>query len=350
MSSSPRAYTWQDINKLTKKDIAALIRQQQDRWPHRSFNASKVKLGTMKEALLDPANGFTMAQASVQPTDEVDSEPLHTIIHLFIEDRRSNPPRRSAVDMNVRPTDVQELESEGGVVHSISAKQVTVELQKSFSALSGSFKLACPHYLNKDYLEYFVCCNDGRLEASVFRPSILRVSSSSIHIIVEKFEAPWSAPSENEPPQELPKLKKQKRPSSARHLDSVIEWLQQKAYQQSGYQIFADSQHHILQNSEIVAVWKFAAEFHDVYYQARCDITKTRITKSSIQSCLGVGETWLTEALVGHRLVKIYGPGGSHSAQGVISELAVTRAPPCGRGALLTFLRDWEVAHPCTAL
>jgi hypothetical protein len=138
---------------LTKKDIAALIRQQQDRWPHRSFNASKVKLGTMKEALLDPANGFTMAQASVQSTDEVDSEvillhsnvlfsysilqPLHTIIHLFIEDRRSNPPRRSAVDMNVRPTDVQELESEGGVVHSISAKQVTVELQKSFSALSG---------------------------------------------------------------------------------------------------------------------------------------------------------------------------------------------------------------------
>jgi hypothetical protein len=39
--------------------------------------------------------------------------------------------------MNIRPTDVQELESEGGVVRSISAKQVTVELQKSFSALSG---------------------------------------------------------------------------------------------------------------------------------------------------------------------------------------------------------------------
>lgn len=62
---------------------------------------------------------------------------LHTTIHLFIEDRRSDPPRRSAVDMNIRPTDVQELESEGGVVRSISAKQVTVELQKSFSALSG---------------------------------------------------------------------------------------------------------------------------------------------------------------------------------------------------------------------
>jgi hypothetical protein len=60
--------------KLTKKDIAALIREQQDCWPHRSFNPSKVKLGTMKEALLDPANGFTMAQASLQPTDEVDSE------------------------------------------------------------------------------------------------------------------------------------------------------------------------------------------------------------------------------------------------------------------------------------
>lgn len=87
-----------------------------------------------------------------------------------------------------------------------------------------------------------------------------------------------------------------------------------------------------------------------IYFPPTHVFQKTHITKSSIQSCLGVGETWLTEALVGHRLVKIYGPGGSHSAQGVISELEVTRAPPCGRGALLTFLRDWEVAHPCTAL
>ena len=60
-----------------------------------------------------------------------------------------------------------------------------------------------------------------------------------------------------------------------------------------------------------------------------------------------MGETWLTEALAGQRLVKVYGSGGPHSAQEVISELAVTRTPPCGRRALLTFLRDWEEAHPC---
>jgi len=78
--------------KLTKKHIAALIREQQDRWPHRSFNPSKVKLGTMQEALLDPANGFTMAQASLQPTDEVDSEvsvpstlPLSPAFEYFIQ-------------------------------------------------------------------------------------------------------------------------------------------------------------------------------------------------------------------------------------------------------------------------
>ena len=38
--------------------------------------------------------------------------------------------------MNIPPTDLQELESEDCVVRSVSAKQVMLELQKSFLALS----------------------------------------------------------------------------------------------------------------------------------------------------------------------------------------------------------------------
>jgi len=74
---------------------------------------------------------------------------------------------------------------------------------------------------------------------------------------------------------------------------------------------------------------------------------KTLIKKSNIYAALGVHETWFSEALSGHRLIEIYGPGGPYETPIVISELAAIRDPPQGRGSLLKFLQNWEVEHPC---
>jgi len=153
--------------------------------------------------------------------------------------------------------------------------------------------------------------------------------------------------SPQKPASPLPSSSRKRKHASSHPLDPTAEWLRQKASQQPHYRFFVESHHRTLQNAEIVIIWRFAAEFHDIYYQAKCDTTKARITKLAIQSCLGIGETWLTDALVGHRLVKIYGPGGSHSAAEVVSELEVVRTAPYGRFALLSFLKDWEEAHPC---
>jgi len=73
---------------------------------------------------------------------------------------------------------------------------------------------------------------------------------------------------------------------------------------------------------------------------------KARITKTAIHAALGVGETWLSEAIVGHRLVKEYGPEGSHSAHEVLNELAAERELPQGRSHLLNYMKAWEKSHP----
>ena len=74
---------------------------------------------------------------------------------------------------------------------------------------------------------------------------------------------------------------------------------------------------------------------------------KTLIKKSNIYAALCVHETWFSEALSGHRLIEIYGPGGPYETPVVVSELAAICDPPRGRGSLLKFLQNWEVEHPC---
>lgn len=70
-----------------------------------------------------------------------------------------------------------------------------------------------------------------------------------------------------------------------------------------------------------------------------------RITRAAIQSSLGIGESIMSEALLGSRLAKKYGANGSHQSPDVISELTAVRPAPSGRSALLQFLNDWEHGH-----
>jgi hypothetical protein len=160
--------------------------------------------------------------------------------------------------------------------------------------------LACPYYLDDDYLEYFACCTDDHLEDSVFQPHTLLLSpSSAIHIVVEKvFEFSFlpmfymlmaslfkvepspmpAAPFESyqsppKPASPLPSSSRKRKHASSQPLDPTAEWLRLKASQQPHYQFFVDSHHRTLQNAEIVIIWRFAAGFHDIYYQAKCDTT-----------------------------------------------------------------------------
>lgn len=71
-----------------------------------------------------------------------------------------------------------------------------------------------------------------------------------------------------------------------------------------------------------------------------------RITRTAIQASLGIGETWMSDALSGSELAQRYGQGGSQEATDVVDELQAVHPTPRGRSALLRFLQDWEEAHP----
>ena len=57
----------------------------------------------------------------------------------------------------------------------------------------------------------------------------------------------------------------------------------------------------------------------------------------------------MSDALLGARLARKYGSGGSHMSATVVTELSETRSSPLGRAPLLKFLADWD-AHSNDAL
>jgi len=120
---------------------------------------TKTKLGTMQEALINPAN--------VIPKDHCwTSKSIH--VH-------PSP--------SVWLAGVWNWEQVVYVRVSVSKSWLLTELQKTFSALSDWSVLPLtwprqagniPHYLKNEYLEYFACCcSDGRLEDSVFQAPML---------------------------------------------------------------------------------------------------------------------------------------------------------------------------------
>jgi len=348
----------------------------------------------MRDALLDPSNGFRKSESDdATPDPPLSSDlseantaplapaavtinaapdvplpadvPLVVMIHVFIDDTRYEPVRQSAVDIPVQSCEVREVLSESGnCEHQIPARVVVSELQKTYSAIEGpAAKLGCPHPLNPTYLQYFArFASSGQLEDSESGPDMLFVSAfSSLFIRVDGISAGASVscspaplkndsqpdiqcPLEGEVAESSPDQLHRRHPTA---LSSAVIWLTQRASSRENYQLFINSQHRVLQNSDVILVWRFASEFYDIYHRAKSN-TGTRITKAAIQSSLNVGETWLSEALTGHRLVKVYGPGGSNSASEVIQELATERSPPGGRRALLHYLEKWEKDHPIT--
>lgn len=65
-----------------------------------------------------------------------------------------------------------------------------------------------------------------------------------------------------------------------------------------------------------------------------------------IRSALGVGETWLNEAIDGYTLVRVFGPNGSHPAPSVVDTLQMVQDKPSGRALLLKSLQAWGKEHP----
>ena len=56
--------------RLTKKQLAPLIQDQIEHWPGKRFNASKTTIQSMRDALLDPSNGFRKSESDEATTPD----------------------------------------------------------------------------------------------------------------------------------------------------------------------------------------------------------------------------------------------------------------------------------------
>ena len=70
-----------------------------------------------------------------------------------------------------------------------------------------------------------------------------------------------------------------------------------------------------------------------------------RIKKGDIYTALGIKETSLGDAEEATRILRIFGEGGTHPADEVVSKVSLTTDPPKGSVQLLKFLKAYDMAH-----
>ncbi|PPQ70701.1 hypothetical protein CVT25_010618 [Psilocybe cyanescens] len=371
-------YTEADFIGMKKNELAHLITNQKECWPGPgSFNASKTRIGNIKTVLLDPKNGFLKEVSESEPElnpplasenyapkssshipvasasqmkDIISSEfsndaqsqgshessPAPVPVRVLLNDCRFDPVRKIIVNIQVPVDGIQYDED---CKPWVSAQKLVAEVQNSISPIQGFVRLSSPFPFDESYMEYFAKFTEGKLENSDFRPTHLMLSDlNAVHVHVEHAE-------DNFIQENIASVSTASGSLSTQ--DKVIFWLKNAAKTRESYDLFCNSHNRVLQNPDIVKIWKFAAAFHRVYYRSKCPISGTRVFLSAIRAALDVGETWLSDALDGDRLVGIYGPGGPHAADQVKEELLQCQETAQGRTALLKFLRDWEESNPC---
>ncbi|KAF8129502.1 hypothetical protein EV363DRAFT_1584558 [Boletus edulis] len=128
----------------------------------------------------------------------------------------------------------------------------------------------------------------------------------------------------------------------------VVQWLVGAAEMREGYIAFKQGQHHVQTNANIVASWWFAVLFSECYSQAESPVllaggSKRKgprlIRKSEVQRALGVGATWMSEAMQAVALLRKYGRYGSSPRQHVVN-MCSDQTSKIGARTLLTRLRE----------
>ncbi|KAH7904164.1 hypothetical protein BJ138DRAFT_1131082 [Hygrophoropsis aurantiaca] len=360
-------YDEADLGKLKKQDLVAIVRHQLAKWPTDAsgkFNESKTTISAIKMVLLDPTHGFTKAVAvsappqplaaasstsnertqsqldtNVEPLSEaatgVPAVPLsghrisrharcrlkrryympsaHEEVHsmrLYIDDmRQKGEIFRTATNLKIAVVDRRDC---GPDEWHANTHDLLRKLQQTAAALTGPVRLSYPDKLYPQYNVCFLKTQPGEAikEAEPDTELLVIPDSDAFQLIVEQagggFGDTLVAAS-----------------GSTAIVDAQVEWLAERAKEQAGYGAFKNGQHRVQCNADIVASWRFAADFCEQYNKKSIShIGSVAITKNVIQKALGVGSTWFSEAENALRIIRIYGEGGIHARQAVIEAVA----------------------------
>ncbi|TFK65374.1 hypothetical protein BDN72DRAFT_920826, partial [Pluteus cervinus] len=297
-------------------------------------------------------------------------------VSVYIEDHRTTPHDKRVFKTNLSRAAAKISKDPGQDEVFVYARDVVKELfEHESSKMRGSLEVGCPDPQDHDFIEYFYKFDDigiSPIDRQHLNPELLLVDPKDRLYVHIKPSFPLSTTgqevndsvsrdcSNHELPGDLKPLEvvraratsKNHRSQNRGQLYSAKKgemaiWLRDEAESKTEYGRFKSSFHHTLQNSEVVFTWRFAADFYHLHnktmFTSQLPSTSTRpsrvqITRKAIQSALGVGETWLTEAIRAVEILDRYGPGGTSPSPGVVQELAAVHTPPRGRAHLLQSL------------
>ncbi|KAF7330286.1 hypothetical protein MVEN_02466500 [Mycena venus] len=288
-----RRYTPIDLVGLRRHALVEYVQLQLDKWPKErlgKFNSQKTNMETMKTALL--------------------TEPFTTT--------KPRPPSHSGVSP--------------ATVSSTSSLVSTTLPQPSQSALLGASspsqnpgpaRLGVPDVDNEGYQVLFATIPDpNELEAEVqVSEKILCIPNSNIlHLFILSVTS--GVLSNKSASSSRPKAGTDKHAIPL--TTDEFNYLRGLAENTPGFAAFDGKHNQRLVNLARVNFWRFAGRFCDQYFKASWPAgiqrsgTGRAITKSAIESVLGLGQTALNEAIQMTRLISIYYDEGPHRAEEVV--------------------------------
>ncbi|KAF8835117.1 hypothetical protein BDN67DRAFT_1015822 [Paxillus ammoniavirescens] len=385
-------YTQDEINVLRKRELLKLVKRQPEKWPRKYIKLAQLTVDTLKSSLLDPGCGFTKtvlydvaadegngtvhggegdvvnmaedAELQLEHCDDRDGGGLspdgqecsidemgdnRRSVQIFINNCRptaANP----QTSCGVRLTEVSH-EGCGENQWHVGMGELLQQLQRSSGVIEGTspFRLAYPDPLNEAYSRCFLRMQPGQqILKSTPDLAVLAITDDGggnhfISLTVQQPQVTRSA---------VPSTAVQPSPSGSRAGTSLVvtaeraealskqtQWLKAEALKCPDYNTFSTAQHRSVTNAEIVASWRFAADFVSAYNKTSSDRMGVHgaFNKKVIQEALGIRATWLSEAETSAALVNKYGLGGTQPNQAVIRMLESRERT--GRKALLGFLK-----------
>ncbi|KAL0571488.1 hypothetical protein V5O48_010476 [Marasmius crinis-equi] len=373
-----RRYVSEELEGLKKRELCVLILRQAARWPKGPGQKDPTETSLMRlthaqlvEGLLAVENGFTTTAvhprpASTQPTlNDPQPTPIHTpstappviappqnisstfvnlslslFVHYTPESKLKRP---SAADVVLSG---MMTENPGPRALLIRAHDLLTSLQKTNAKITGGpVAVSHQHHARPEYPVLFAACFDPeKPECTQYNPEWLRVPETGLlSLEVRSLSEPESEQGDDsitmeEGAVDSKKLTKPKKGRASEPRERVVQMLMERLEGREGYRLLNACRNHPVDNSVIVDLWKFAAEFSGEFSGKRLlGIGHKAVTKLEVATALQYGYSWLKEAVRGHSLVEAY-----KEDQRVKDELEFKSPTGTSKGSthLLRFLVD----------
>ncbi|KAJ7230051.1 hypothetical protein GGX14DRAFT_582062 [Mycena pura] len=317
-SRGERPYTDTDLTG-NKTALIKLVKRQEHKWPGKKFHPSKASVSEIKTNLRDPTYGFTTKKPPVIALHPPKSNRLGSVQHETAQTSDTDP---LDVEDNIRSiglaavTEIIPVQNPLPVGSNVEKSNNAIEIP---STGSGIVRISFADPEEEGWKIPFVRVHHGEdLMAATFNPEALECSEGGrLKLFIDNLSIPTST-IKTEVEASKPPAIPDPAPSTSTeaslteledNTDPAVKFLREKLQIREGYKSFTANRGRVLSNPEAVWGWQFAVDFTKDYHKVK---TPVKINKPSIQSALGIGSTWLSNA---HTAIEIIGNANFREAE-----------------------------------